>query len=236
MKISKPILVFFLVLSFFGTAFSQHIQVGIHVGGVVVQDLDTYLETLIPGPYFGYDFNSGYVFYEKSFESKANIHLGVSLEFPSKNWFSPFVKFSYFSLTSNGECSVNLGYFGGILERSTPFEIKTSLYNAQIGTNICIPVGRLIAFVAAKVIYNQTSHQRLEFEYATADFRKYAYLISYDSVNNTGLGFGVGVKIPITQKFMLAPTVEYDNLGLINSGEDDALAYYHYSIGFLYQL
>ena len=113
------------------------------------------------------------------------------------------------------------------MERSTPFELKTRVYNAQIGTNVCYPVGHLIPFVTAKVIYNRTSHQDLDLLDISSDFKKYAYVYSFDPVNNIGLGFGVGAKIPLTQKLMLVPTVEYENLGLISSGEDDMLTYYH---------
>ena len=44
MTSKATVFVLILTLLLFTTAFSQHFQVGVHVGGMVAQDSDTYLE------------------------------------------------------------------------------------------------------------------------------------------------------------------------------------------------
>lgn len=238
MKVLRIILIPFLIIIPFELVFSQDYQLGFHLGLVDFYESDKYLEKIIDGPYEIFDhnyFDSGYVFNKNSFSSKTDINIGLSFEYKLSKIISSFVNFTYFNITSTGDCHVTPLFSGGLADQDARFEIKSNFYIVQLGTNLNYKTRYLVPFLSFKIIYNRIQNNDVELLDVNEDFIKYSHKYTFDTIDNMGLGLGFGIKIPLTKKLYFSTKAEYDNLNLINSDVNKSLKYYNYSIGILFQ-
>lgn len=219
--------------------YSQNCKIGLHFGQTKFDDSDKYLKSIISGPYNIFDknyFDSGHIFNMNSYSTRANLKIGISAEYNLSKTIYSFLDFSYISLASNGDCHVDPLLSGGLADRDTRFEIKSSIYSAQLGTGLDFKIRHLIPFFTLKIIYNNIKNSDVELLDVNEDFLQYSHKYTFNAINNIGFGLGFGIKIPVLRRYQLLASAEYNNLNLIYSELNNSLTIYGFSLGILFDI
>ena len=180
-KIFKNIFITFLLIIPAEFVYSQNYKIGLHFGQTKFDNSDKYLKSIIDGPYSILDknyFKSGYIFNMNSYSTKANLKIGISAEYNLSKTIYSFLDFSYISLASNGDCHVDPLLSGGLADRDTRYEIKSSIYSAQLGAGLNLKIRHLIPFLSLKIIYNNIINNDVELLDVNEDFIQYSHKCS----------------------------------------------------------
>lgn len=238
-NIFKNIFITFLLIIPSEFLYSQNCQIGLHFGQTKFDESDKYLKSIIDGPYNISDknyFESGYIFNMNSYSTKANFKIGISAEYNLSKTIYTFVDFSYISVTSNGDCHVSPLLSGGLAARNTRFEIKSSIYSAQLGAGFNLKIRHLIPYLSLKIIYDNIINNDVELLDVNEDFIRYSHKYTFNTANSIGFGLGFGIKIPVLRRFQLLASAEYDDLNLIYTEVDNSLIIYSFSLGILFDI
>lgn len=223
----------------FEYVFSQSHQFGLQIGRTNLKEIDTYLEAIIDGSYNKVEdnfFESGYIFYKKSYNSWARSNIQLNYEYKLSSSIHPFLQLTYFRVISNGNCQVMPLFSGGLMEQETGFEVKSDFLITQLGLNFNNNTRYLIPFLSLNVIYNMIRNRTVQLLDVNDDFMKYSHKYTFDIINNIGLGLGVGIKIPIFGKLQLLANAEYDDLNLFYSEVNKFLIFNTISIGAIFKI